>query len=224
MANRSGWSTGTVLSTSAVCTPLPATRLPTSTRNTSIALARGEARRFLVAVGKGRGDGQHVADEQGDRLVDDRLVAGDGRQRPVELVETAEEALLDARHLLRLEALAQRLLQERRLGAVALARHALQLVRERPREVEAVALLGHQNRALRKSIDVVVAERRTVIGGHVSLGLGRLLGEQRQVAVPVGVAPWRGCARERAPACAAGPLRPSPAPTRPCAAWDARCS
>ena len=30
------------------------------------ALARGEARRFLVAVGKGRGDGQHVADEQGE--------------------------------------------------------------------------------------------------------------------------------------------------------------
>ena len=35
VANRSGWSTGTVLSTSAVYTPFPATRLPTSVRNTS---------------------------------------------------------------------------------------------------------------------------------------------------------------------------------------------
>src|SRR5262245_6321615 len=165
-----------------------------------VTLAADKAGGLLVAVRQGRRGGQEVAHEQRQGLGGHKLIAGQGCQRPVDLIEPARETLLYAGMLLRLEARSERLLDQRRLGAVTIPGHLVELARQRHRQIERVLLLGHLRASTPGTARPSPAPRRqarhaprrrpsrhpTRTGGGRRLGAGRCAG--------CGAERFRGCA------------------------------
>ena len=95
------------------------------------AFAAHEPGRFLIGLGYGRDYRQKVAHEQSQGFRGDGLLARLARRRLAELVEPARQPLLQSLVLLWVERGPERLLDQRRLGAVAVLGYRLEFTGER---------------------------------------------------------------------------------------------
>src|SRR5262245_36933755 len=113
--------------------------VPTALGNTSPhlrnenlkAISAHEPCRFLLGLGYGRHDRQEVAHEQSQGLRGDGLLARLARRRLAELIEATCQPLLQSLLLLWVERGSERLLDQRRLGAVAVLGYRLEFAGER---------------------------------------------------------------------------------------------